>query len=156
VTTSPNGNSLILPKAREDYAKLDANTSGPSHQGQTSEQAQAALDEIDSLRLRLDEAEEKIAFLGAGCLNLTREELIQRITAVGPERWKAGHWLNQRVDKAVVDRLRRHDSIEVLVQIPKVRELAEAYTATVNVSDCVSNENPVSHEWRDALGATDE
>jgi hypothetical protein len=36
--------------AREDYAKLHANTSGPSHQGQTSQQAQQALDEIDRLR----------------------------------------------------------------------------------------------------------
>ena len=36
--------------AREDYAKLNANTSGPRHQGQTSCEAQAALDEIDRLR----------------------------------------------------------------------------------------------------------
>lgn len=36
--------------AREDYAKLDALTSGPHHQGQMSTEAQAALDEIDQLR----------------------------------------------------------------------------------------------------------
>lgn len=36
--------------AREDYAKLHANTSGSHHQGQTSQEAQAALDEIDRLR----------------------------------------------------------------------------------------------------------
>ena len=36
--------------ARETYVKLHANTSGPSHQGQTSTEAQAALDEIDALR----------------------------------------------------------------------------------------------------------
>lgn len=36
--------------ARDDYAKLHANTSGPHHQGQTSSEAQAALDEIDDLR----------------------------------------------------------------------------------------------------------
>ncbi len=36
--------------SRETYAKLHANTSGPSHQGQTSTEAQAALDEIDRLR----------------------------------------------------------------------------------------------------------
>lgn len=40
--------------ARDDYAKLDANTSGPSHQGQTSQEAQAALDEIDRLRALMD------------------------------------------------------------------------------------------------------
>ena len=36
--------------AREDYAKLNAVTSGPRHQGQTSREAQAALNEIDRLR----------------------------------------------------------------------------------------------------------
>lgn len=36
--------------ARETYAKLHANTSGPNHQGQTSLEAQAALDELDELR----------------------------------------------------------------------------------------------------------
>lgn len=36
--------------AREDYAKLHANTSGPHCQGQTSLEAQAALDELDELR----------------------------------------------------------------------------------------------------------
>ena len=44
--------------AREDYAKLHANTSGPSHQGQTSREAQAALDEIDRLRQWKREATE--------------------------------------------------------------------------------------------------
>jgi hypothetical protein len=39
-----------LVPAREDYAKLHANTSGPGHQGQTSCEAQWALDEIDRLR----------------------------------------------------------------------------------------------------------
>ena len=45
--------------AREDYAKLHANTSGPHHQGQTSRQAQEALDEIDRLRVR-SEAEQVV------------------------------------------------------------------------------------------------
>ena len=36
--------------ARHDYPKAHANTSGPSHAGQTSRQTQAALDEIDRLR----------------------------------------------------------------------------------------------------------
>ena len=37
--------------ARNDYPKLDRNTRGPSHQGETSRQAQEALNEIDRLRL---------------------------------------------------------------------------------------------------------
>jgi len=41
--------------ARDDYPKLHANTSGPSHVGETSRQAQAALDEIDYLRHRVDD-----------------------------------------------------------------------------------------------------
>ena len=40
----------MIERSRETYAKLDANTSGPSHQGQTSTEAQAALDELDKLR----------------------------------------------------------------------------------------------------------
>ena len=39
--------------ARETYAKLHANTFGPGHQGQTSQEAQAALDEIDRLRAHI-------------------------------------------------------------------------------------------------------
>lgn len=45
---------------------------------------------------RLDEAEEKITFLDEGCLNMTREQLIQRITAVGSARWKAGAYWQER------------------------------------------------------------
>lgn len=48
----------------------------------------------DNLKARLAEAEEKLAMLAAGCYNLTRDELIQRITAVGPARFKAGDWLS--------------------------------------------------------------
>ena len=36
--------------SRETYAKLNANTFGPGRQGQTSTEAQVALDEIDHLR----------------------------------------------------------------------------------------------------------
>ena len=39
--------------ARDDYAKLDATTRGLHHQGQTSTEAQAALDELDRLRAEL-------------------------------------------------------------------------------------------------------
>jgi hypothetical protein len=40
--------------ARETYAKLDALTRGPHHQGQTSREAQAALDEVDHLRAEVE------------------------------------------------------------------------------------------------------
>lgn len=40
--------------SRETYAKLHANTFGLSHQGQTSTEAQAALDEIDRLRVAVN------------------------------------------------------------------------------------------------------
>lgn len=48
---------VVAVTAREDYAKLDRNTSGPKHQGQTSQQAQAALDEIDALRAQCEQYE---------------------------------------------------------------------------------------------------
>lgn len=41
----------------------------------------------------LQELREKVASLQVGCYDLTREELIERITAVGPEEWKSGYWL---------------------------------------------------------------
>lgn len=47
--------------ARETYAKLHANTSGPSHQGQTSREAQAALDEINRLRREVDQLRASLA-----------------------------------------------------------------------------------------------
>lgn len=40
--------------ARETYAKLNALTYGPHHQGQTSKEAQDALDEIDRLRAEVE------------------------------------------------------------------------------------------------------
>lgn len=49
--------------ARYDFAKLHANTSGPHHQGQTSTEAQSALDEIDRLRGRESQLEAQVETL---------------------------------------------------------------------------------------------
>ena len=62
-----------------------------------SERRRAA---AERYRARLDEAEEKIAFLAAGCLNMDRDQLIQKITEVTSERWKAGSWLFARTSEA--------------------------------------------------------
>ena len=51
--------------ARDDYAKLDATTLGLHHQGQTSTEAQAALDEIDRLRAELDGQAGRVGHLTA-------------------------------------------------------------------------------------------
>lgn len=55
---------------------------------------------IQPLVDRLDEAEEKIAFLSAGCVRMSRDELIAKITEVGPERWKAGVWISEQRNEA--------------------------------------------------------
>ncbi len=47
--------------ARDDYPKLHANTSGPHHQGQTSQEAQRALNEIDLLRCDVSSLLAKLA-----------------------------------------------------------------------------------------------
>ena len=57
--------------SRETYPKLHANTFGSTHQGQTSTEAQAALDEIDRLR-------DDVAKLLTRCLLLDEEVAHQR------------------------------------------------------------------------------
>lgn len=57
----------------------------------------ALLRERGSLVDRLDEAETKLAFLVSGSWLLTRDELLQRVTAVGPERTAAADWLSTRL-----------------------------------------------------------
>ena len=53
-----------------------------------------------SLIDRLDEAEAKIAYLIAGCVNMSRDELIQKISEVGSARWSAEPWLQTRMTAA--------------------------------------------------------
>ena len=48
------------------------------------------------------ELREKVAYLRAGCVNADRDELVQRITAVGSAEWKAGDWLGERINAAVM------------------------------------------------------
>jgi hypothetical protein len=50
------------------------------------------------LRERLDEAEEKIAYLTAGCMKLGLVDLVQKITEIGSARWKAGRWLDAQME----------------------------------------------------------
>lgn len=57
--------------ARDDYPKLHAETSGPHHQGQTSDEAQKALDEIDHLRARERILEAAVADLLTGTHGVT-------------------------------------------------------------------------------------
>ena len=59
-----------------------------------------AMEEQVAYGKALDEAEEKLAYLAAGCLKMTRDELIQKITEIGSARWKAGSWLAERTEAA--------------------------------------------------------
>lgn len=62
-----------------------------------SEQRRAA---AESYAARLDEAEAKLAYLAAGCVRLSRDELVQKITEVGSARWSAEPWLQSRMQDA--------------------------------------------------------
>lgn len=76
------------PGCEEDYyARLR------QQHDQREQQAKSLID-------RLDEAEAKIAYLAAGCVNMSREELIQKITEVGAARWSAEPWLQSRMQDA--------------------------------------------------------
>lgn len=44
---------------------------------------------------RIDEAEAQLAYLADNCANLTREQLVQKISERGPERHRAVHWLSE-------------------------------------------------------------
>lgn len=55
--------------------------------------------ELRTERERTDEVMEKIAYLRAGCLNMSADELVQKITAVGSAEWKMGHYVNPLLEK---------------------------------------------------------
>ena len=55
--------------------------------------------ELQAERERTDEVMEKIAYLRDGCLNMSEDELIQKITAVGSAEWKMGHYVNPLLEK---------------------------------------------------------
>lgn len=76
--------------AREDYAKLHANTFGSGHQGQTSQEAQAALDEIDRLRAVIKRAAQDLYVAevhrqGVGWDNYCTELLVRAQHALAAE-----------------------------------------------------------------------
>lgn len=54
----------------------------------------------DDERDELNELREKVASLRAGVLKADRDELVQRITAVGSAEWRNGHWLAEREQRA--------------------------------------------------------
>lgn len=53
--------------------------------------------QLQAARALADEAEAQLAYIGAGCVSATREELVKRITAVGTERHKVAHWLSGKL-----------------------------------------------------------
>lgn len=53
--------------------------------------------EVERLTALVDELSEKVASLAAGCVNASREELVQRITAIGPVEWRNGVWLSKQL-----------------------------------------------------------
>lgn len=55
--------------------------------------------ELQAERSRSDEVMEKITYLRDGCLNMSAEELVQKITAVGSAEWKMGHYVNPLLEK---------------------------------------------------------
>lgn len=59
---------------------------------------------VQRLTLLTAEQGEKLDYLARGCLNLSRDDLIQRITAVGTQQWKAGSWSDQ-LTKPLRDRI---------------------------------------------------
>jgi hypothetical protein len=71
-----------------------------------------------------DEAEEKLAYLAAGRLRMTREQLIQKITQVGSSRWSLGSWMAAR-EKAAFERGR----------VEQLRQSLEDTEATIAVFD---------------------
>jgi hypothetical protein len=109
---------------------------------------EALMAERDALRRRVDEAEEKIAYLGAGCMKLTREDLIQRITAVEPTRWQAGRWLDAQLEpiRAERDALRPQAAIGAWVQAHTVPGWDEMNPAAVYRQSALAAGAPVSGE----------
>lgn len=55
--------------------------------------------ELQLERSRSDEVMEKITYLRDGCLNMSADELVQKITAVGSAEWKMGHYVNPLLEK---------------------------------------------------------
>lgn len=63
------------------------------------------MQQLRDLRAERDEIAEKLASISTGCLDLDRDQLIRRITAVGSAEWKAGNWLTAKMAPLVAERL---------------------------------------------------
>lgn len=62
---------------------------------QLSEYSRTVLEQwVDPRDALIDELQSKLAFIEAGALNVSHDELISRITAVGAQSMRVGHWLS--------------------------------------------------------------
>lgn len=72
----------------------------PENDPESADPIRAQLEaELQLERSRSDEIMEKITYLRAGCLNMSADELVQKITAVGSAEWKMGHYVNPLLEK---------------------------------------------------------
>lgn len=72
----------------------------PENDPESADPTRAQLEaELQLERSRSDEVMEKITYLRAGCLNMSADELVQKITAVGSAEWKMGHYVNPLLEK---------------------------------------------------------
>lgn len=55
------------------------------------------LAQVRHLQFLVDEIEEKLATIRSGVVDLPHEKLVQTITSVGPEEYKQGHWLTNKM-----------------------------------------------------------
>lgn len=78
--------------------------------------ARALCDQLDHVEAERDQVAEQIAYLRTGAAHLGRDELIQRITAVGPAEWRAGHWLSLQIAPLEQERADLRDQVEQLTE----------------------------------------
>jgi hypothetical protein len=97
----PNENALALREAwtrARDAARLEGDRPErvATYAMRLDTYARLFVDEL----AQLNEAREKIAYLRAGALHATREELVAKITTVGAAEWQSGAWLSERLADA--------------------------------------------------------
>lgn len=79
---------------------------------------------LDLHEALLSEIMEKLSFLRQGCLNLDRDELIQRISAVDAQEWKAGHWLTQQKQPLAAENKRLREALGKIREYANIKEMA--------------------------------
>lgn len=102
---SPNAESEIEPLDNEQPPAVDPNEVDSTLDGVSrrlsEETARADRLEAELLaeRERSDEVMEKIVYLRRACLDLSLDELRQKLTAVGPAEWSRGIYWNPLVEE---------------------------------------------------------